>query len=115
MFLMRRWVMLACCTALAACGGGNNDGMRPQSGPGTGTANPPARGTLIQSPPARTASLTPSTLLAAATSVPEAQRLLELLSPPKCGIDIHQLRYNTVDPAGAAITASGALMIPTGA
>jgi predicted esterase len=54
-------------------------------------------------------------MLAAATSVPEAQRLLELLSPPKCGIDIHQLRYNTVDPAGAAITASGALMIPTGA
>jgi predicted esterase len=48
-------------------------------------------------------------------SVPEAQQLLELISPPKCGIDIHYLQYNTVDPAGAATTASGAMMIPTGA
>ena len=33
---------------------------------------------------------------------------------PKCGIDVHQLQYNTVDPTGAATTASGALMIPPG-
>ena len=33
---------------------------------------------------------------------------------PKCGIDVHQVQYNTVDPAGAATTASAAMMIPTG-
>jgi predicted esterase len=115
MFLGRSMAVVVCSLALAACGGGggdNDDDAGPQSGPVT--TPPPARGTLIQSPPTRTASLSAASLLAAATSVPAAQQLLELISPPKCGIDIHQLRYNTVDPAGAPTTASGALMIPTG-
>ena len=82
--------------------------------PGPVVPSPPSRGSLIQSPPARTASLAPSNLLAASTSVPGAQYILELISSPRCGIDIHHLRYNTVDPAGAATTASAAMMIPTG-
>jgi hypothetical protein len=95
---------------LCACGGGNND---PRA-PGPAPANPPARGSLIQSPPVRTASLSPANLLDAMSRVQEAQQLLGLISPPKCGIDIHYLQYNTVDPAGAATTASAAMMIPTG-
>jgi predicted esterase len=94
---------------LAACGGGHDDDM-----PGPAPAMPPARGSLIQSPPARTATLTPDAIAAALTNQPGADRLLELIAPPKCGIDVHQLQYNTVDPAGAATTASGAMMIPTG-
>jgi predicted esterase len=62
----------------------------------------------------RTASLNASNLLGALSSVPFAQQLLELIAPPKCGIDIHNLRYNTIDPKDAPTTASAAMMIPTG-
>lgn len=107
---LRSPAMLACSLLLAACSGGDDDPPAAEPAP----ANPPARGSLIESPPPRTASLSASSLLAAMASVPEAQQLLELIAPPKCGIDIHYLQYNTVDPAGAATTASGAMMIPTG-
>ena len=98
-----------CSLMLAACGGGHDNNM-----PTPAPAMPPARGTLIQSPPARTASLTPDAIAAALTSQPGANLLLDLIVAPKCGIDIHQLQYNTVDPAGSPTTASGAMMIPTG-
>jgi hypothetical protein len=112
MFLRLRSMLIFTGTLLlAACGGSGGDNDQPAPAP----ANPPARGSLIQSPPTRSASLSPDNLLAAMASVPDAQRLLELLAAPKCGIDIHYLQYNTVDPAGAAITASAAMMIPTGA
>jgi len=100
----------ACSLALAACGSSKDDDDTPPPAP----ANPPPRGSLIQSPPARTASLTPATIAAALTNQPGAEYLLDLIVAPKCGIDVHQLQYNTVDPTGAATTASGALMIPTG-
>ena len=102
--------IVACSLVVAGCGGRDDDKPTPTPAP----ANPPARGSLIQSPPTRTASLTTDNLLAAMTSFPEAQQLLELIAPPKCGIDIHYLQYNTVDPVGAATTATGAMMIPTG-
>jgi predicted esterase len=95
---------------LAACGGGHDDDDMPQPAP----AAPPVRGSLIQSPPARTASLTPATIAAALTNQPGADLLLDLIVAPKCGIDVHYVQYNTVDPAGAATTASAAMMIPTG-
>src|SRR5688572_462637 len=94
---------------LAACGSSNDDDDAPAA-----PAAPPTRGSLIQSPPARTASLSPATIAAALTNQPGAEYLLDLIVAPKCGIDVHQLQYNTVDPTGAATTASGALMIPTG-
>ena len=100
----------ACSLMLAACGSSNDDDDTPPPAP----ANPPTRGSLIQSPPARTASLTPATIAAALTNQPGAEYLLDLIVAPKCGIDVHQVQYNTVDPAGAATTASAAMMIPTG-
>src|SRR5918995_835988 len=100
----------ACSLVLAACGSSNDDDDTPEPAP----ANPPTRGSLIQSPPARTASLTPATIAAALTNQPGAEYLLDLIVAPKCGIDVHQVQYNTVDPAGAATTASAAMMIPTG-
>jgi predicted esterase len=102
------WI-LECSLLVAACGGGH-DAKMPTPAP----AMPPARGSLIQSPPARTASLTPDTIAAALTNQPGANLLLDLIVAPKCGIDIHQLQYHTVDPAGSPTTASGAIMIPTG-
>jgi hypothetical protein len=100
----------ACSLVLAACGSSNDDDDTPPPAP----ANPPPRGSLIQSPPARTASLTPATITAALTNQPGAEYLLDLIVAPKCGIDVHQVQYNTVDPTGAATTASAAMMIPTG-
>jgi predicted esterase len=114
MFLpLRLLAILGFCLTFAACGSSDDDD--PPTPPDAAPATPPARGSLIQSPPTRTASLSASNLLDAMTSVPEAQRLLELIAPPKCGIDIHYLQYNTVDPAGVATTASAAMMVPTGA
>jgi predicted esterase len=95
---------------MVACGGGGGDRRKPAPTP----ESPAARGTLLESPPVRTASLNASNLLGALASVPFAQQLLELIAPPKCGIDIHNLRYNTIDPKDAPTTASAAMMIPTG-
>jgi hypothetical protein len=102
--------ILPCSLLLAACGGGHDDNRMPEPAPAT----PPVRGSLIETPPPRTASLTVADLAALVNGAPEGALLLELILSPKCGIDVHQLRYNTVDPTGAATTASGALMIPSG-
>jgi len=102
------WIA-GCSLLVAACGGGHHDEM-----PAPAPAMPPARGSLIQSPPTRTASLTPATIAAALTNQPGANLLLDLIVAPKCGIDVHYVQYNTVDPSGAATTASAAMMIPTG-
>jgi predicted esterase len=107
--LLRLLWIAECSLTLAACGGGHDDDM-----PAPAPAMPPARGSLIESPPARTASLSPATIAAALSSQPGANLLLELIVAPKCGIDVHHVQYNTVDPAGAATTASAAMMIPTG-
>ena len=90
---LRLLFIAECSLTLAACGGGNDDDM-PMPAP----AAPPVRGSLIQSPPARTASLTPATIAAALTNQPGAELLLDLIVAPKCGIDVHQVQYNTVDP-----------------
>ncbi len=99
---------------LTACSNGdNNDDSSGETPP------PPAppvtgRGTLTVSPPERLATYDPSQLLALVDAGSAAEELLELIVDPVCAVDVHQLRYNTLDPAGGAITASGALMIPTG-
>jgi hypothetical protein len=92
---------------LAACGGSNDDGSM-------GASMAPARGSLIESPPARVASFTTSDLFSMLSSGAVTQQALELITSPKCGIDVHQLRYNTVDATNQPTTASGALMVPTG-
>ncbi len=74
----------------------------------------PARGTLIEKSPARLTSASAPELLALLTADSTGQEILQLIAAPKCGIDVHQLKYYTVDPLGASTTASGALMIPTG-
>jgi predicted esterase len=107
---LRFLTIAACLLTLAACGSSSDDDDTPPPA----SANPPTRGSLIQSPPARTASLSPATIAAALTNQPGAEYLLDLIVAPKCGIDVHHVQYNTVDPTGAATTASAAMMIPTG-
>jgi predicted esterase len=98
---------------LCACGGGDDDddAAPPSSG---ATPPPTTRGSLIVSPPARLISVSADQLAQLTTAASGGSDLLKLITAPKCGVDVHQLRYNTVDPADQPTTASGALMIPTG-
>lgn len=98
---------------LAGCGSSDNS----DEDPGTTPPPPPppaGRGTLITSPPERVGSYTPSQLLALVGAGSAAEKLLEYIADPVCSVDVHQLRYNTLDPAGQSITASGAMMVPNG-
>jgi hypothetical protein len=89
---------------------------------GCGTDSPTAtiatatsRGTLVESPPLRIASLSADALKAELTAAgTSGQQLLLVAGNPACGVDFHYYHYWTVDPSGAAIRNSGALMIPTG-
>jgi Prolyl oligopeptidase family len=98
---------------LSACGGSDGDGddAPPSSG---ATPPPPPRGSLIVTPPPRLLSVSAAQLVGLVTVGSGGSDLLKLIAAPKCGIDVHQLRYNTVDPVAQPTTASGALMIPTG-
>lgn len=69
---------------------------------------------MIVSPPERLGSYDPSQLLALVDAGSAEEKLLELIADPVCSVDVHQLRYNTVDPSGESINASGAMMVPNG-
>jgi poly(3-hydroxybutyrate) depolymerase len=99
---------------LVACGGSDNDDDDAPPPSGGATPPPTTRGSLIVTPPARLLSISADQLVALVTAESGGSDLLKLIASPKCGIDVHQLRYNTVDPADQPTTASGALMIPTG-
>jgi prolyl oligopeptidase family protein len=96
---------------LAACGGGGGAGGTDAPGPATPPT--PARGTLLQSPPALLSTLTASTLLLELNAVTNAQ-LLSLSGAPVCDILVYDISYETVGGANEATTASAALLVPTG-
>jgi predicted esterase len=104
---------LLTCGLLAGCGGSDDDDDSP---PPSGGATPPptTRGSLIVTPPARLLSVSADQLVSLVTATSGGSDLIELIAAPKCGIDAHQLQYNTVDPKDQPTTASGALFIPTG-
>lgn len=95
---------------VAACGGGDTFG--------TQVANP-ARGQLMQSPPALITSLTPAGFKASLSASATGQGLLQLAtgSPTgdfPCGVDVQYIKYGTVGGKGEPTDASGVLMVPTG-
>src|SRR5262245_43323134 len=106
-------VMLTAAVLLAGCGGGGDDDDDPPAS-GQGTTPPPTRGSLIVKPPVRLLSVSADQLVALVTAQSGGSDLVKLVAAPKCGIDAHQLQYNTVDPSEQPTTASGALFIPTG-
>jgi hypothetical protein len=108
-----RFAVAAAAAALGACSGG--DDRNGEEGQPVTTPPPPARGSLIEPPPPRVASISAAELNALLNATAEGRLLTQFISAPRCGVDVHQLRYNSVDVGGTAITASGALMIPTGA
>jgi len=97
---------LAACV-LAACGGNGS--------PGASVDSSGMRGSLIQNPPLRTASLTAADLSAQLQATTTGQQLLAVTGAPACGIDFHYIQYGTVDGTDIQTTASGVLMVPTGA
>jgi len=92
---------------LTACGGGSTETAAV-------VANPtPARGTLLQNPPGLVTVTAPNLLLKIGASVD--RQLLALAGTPLCDIAVFHIRYQTVGGAAEPTTASGALMVPTGA
>jgi hypothetical protein len=105
---VRAWMVgLAAAAAwgLSACG---SNSMTSTVSSATG------RGTLIEDPPFRIASLDAATFNAELAGSASGAQLLELAGAPTCGVDFYYIQYNTVGGAGEATTASGALMVPTG-
>lgn len=102
---------LACaaltCAILGACSSGSGEEPAEPAPP------PPERGTLLAAPQPL-APLTAAELFAQASVRSSAQLLLELIADPECGVEVHRLRYQTVDPHDAPITSSAALMTPAG-
>ena len=84
---------------LAACGSNSTT-----STVATGTA----RGTLIENPPFRIASLDAATFEAQLNASPAGQSLLALAGAPACGVDFYYVKYWTVGAAAESATASGA-------
>jgi predicted esterase len=108
----RLLVVVGSAAMLAACG--NNDDDRD-----TAPVEPPpppttTAGTLVETPPTKLMSMNIDQLLAAVNVSSSGRQILDLIVDPECGVDVHQIRYNTLDPASQPIIASGALMIPNG-
>ena len=102
-------VMAALTLVLAACG--NNSATST-------VATSTQRGTLVDTPPFRIASLSAAALSAELGASASGKQLLQLAGAPACGVDFYYMKYWTVGPdtaSGAAPTeVSGALMVPTG-
>jgi hypothetical protein len=73
------------------------------------------RGTLLYDPPFRIASLTAADFASELGASAGGQGLLAVAGAPTCGVDFYHIEYNTVGGAGENTTASGALLVPTGA
>src|ERR1700761_674329 len=95
------------CSVLAGCGGDNSSSaaMNPSTD----------RGTLIYNPPFRVASVDAATFQGQLAATAGGPGLLAVAGNPTCGVDFYRIEYNTVGGAGETTTASGALMVPTGA
>jgi Prolyl oligopeptidase family len=99
---------------LVACGGDDDDESPPAPMPTPTPSQPPARGTLLTNPPTKLGTFTPSDLVTKLGGNDLGKRLLDILIQPKCSVDVHQIRYQTVGGQNEPATASGALMLPSG-
>src|SRR5690348_2075360 len=91
---------------LAGCGGTNS--------PTGKVASSNQRGTLINNPPLRIASVNATDFAAQLNATASGPQLLQLAGTPACGVDFYYFKYWTVGPDNSAQLASGALMVPTG-
>ena len=91
---------------LAACGGTNS--------PTGKVATSNQRGTLVDNPALRIASVNASAFAAQLNATASGPQLLQLAGAPACGVDFYYVKYWTVAPDNSAQLASAALMVPTG-
>jgi dienelactone hydrolase len=109
---------------LAACGGNNDNSGNGGSGSisSGGSANQ-VPGTLLQNPPTLLSTVSAADLLAQVTTGASSQtfgpqalaQVLALSGVPTCDVHVFHIEYNTVGGAKESTTASGALMVPSGA
>src|SRR5215472_12548985 len=99
---------LVVAAALAGCG------SKSETVPTASTTSPsPQPGALIDDPPTKVATLTPSDLLTLLAGSDLGKTFLRLAYTPKCTITVYHLTYQTEDPKGNITPASGALMVPS--
>ena len=94
-------------SVLAGCGGDSASNLGAVD-------TTPARGSLIQNPPLRTAFFTADELGSRLSASPNGRGVLAVAGVPKCGINVQYIQYGTVGGAGENTDASGALMTPSG-
>lgn len=114
---MRRFIRTLAVSAatvlVAACHISVRGSSAPSLTPSSSTA--PQPGQLLQSPPQEAGSYTASDLLSQLSANSDTGQLLKLAFSPPCSVDVYHLEYETVGGQGEATTASGALMVPSGA
>jgi hypothetical protein len=107
--LSRTLVPVCLLTLLASCGGSSDSGGSTSPPPAA-----PQRGALIDNPPQKLASYSPTQLLALLGGTDLGKIFLQLSYTPECTVTVYHLTYDTVDPKGNITPASGALMVPSG-
>ena len=114
-FTSKVGIALAACALVSACGSGGDEeeggSLSPAPPP------PPARGELLEKPPTKLASYAPSDLITLLGGSDAGKLVVDLALSPTCGVDVYQLKYQTVGAkvsAPESVSASGALMVPTG-
>lgn len=93
---------------LAGCHGGTN------SSPAV-TPSAPQRGQLLTNPPTLLASYTEAHLLTLLGLDTLGKELLTLAYSPACTVNVYRLQYETIGAKSEFTTATGALMVPSGA
>lgn len=96
---------MAATLMLAACGSDSTTST---------VASATTRGTLVENPPLRIASLDAADFQAQLNASSAGAQLLALAGAPTCGVDFYYLKFWTVGGAGESTESSGALMVPTG-
>src|SRR5262245_60467638 len=99
-------VVLLASLAVVGCGGGDDDESPAAMEP---APSAPQRGALLESPPAKLNSYSASQLLEALGGNDPDKALLSLALEPNCGVDVYQLKYQTVGAKAESVSASGAL------
>ncbi len=112
---IRSFLIVLTALVLSACGS-KGDSPAPTPPPAVVAPPPPApvRGALVQNPPTRLASVTEVSLAAQILAGSDGLQILQLFGQPACTVDSHYLQYHSVGATGEAITATGALMVPSG-
>jgi len=103
---------VAASATLVACGGGGGGGGAPSPTPTPVPPPPPgtARGTLVGT--ADPATIAKSTIDHFGSDGSKGP--FQAGETAACSVTIRQIRYATVDPSGATLTASAGLLVPSG-